>query len=1038
VRRVVLVVALVLLGGLIALWTQRKPIASSYIDKALTSYGVPARYGIADLGFNRQRLTNVSIGDPAHPDLVADWIELRTSIGLSGATVTAIRAGHVRMNARLVDGKLSLGMLDKFMPTPSGKPFALPAIFADVEDARIRLVAPQGVVGIKLSGQGKLNDGFAGQVAAITERLDLGTCVAGPTTAVVALRIAALRPTLRGPIHTAKLDCAGTVVTDAGADIAVTLDQALDGWRGDAKLAVAKIRHPSAELHTLTGTIDFAGKADTTQGKLNLASGIAAARGVAADTTTLAGTYRFGTAGVAFDGKAGARHALLGKLMRTWLGSYRDLGAGTPVGPLVHKAVGAAVAAAQSANLDADISVSLTGGRGQAKVSRLQLATASGAWATISGGEGVGYAWPGGGVRFDGSVDLGGGGLPTATLQIAQAKAGAPVSGTATIQPSAAGNARLALTPVSFAATPGGTTRIATRVTLSGPLADGRIDNLVLPVNGLWDGHGRLQLNRTCAPLSIGALAVSSFRLRQTSAALCPVDGAMFRLDGGRIGGGVQSGALRLSGAIGISPLTLSTAGLTLRLRDTRADLRDVEVRIGAPERVTQLSFARVEGGLSAGIMAGTVEGGSGRIANVPLLMSEAQGRWTFAKGALDLAGGTLKVADADPTPRFFPLAGSEVALRLADNRITATGRLSAPEKNIFISGVAIEHDLSNGSGRADLSVPGIAFGEALQPDQLTRLTRGVIANVVGTVSGEGHIRWDQAGVTSDGVFRTPGTDLAAALGPVTGIASEIRFTDLLNLETAPGQIATIKTINPGIAVNDGTIRYRLLSGARVQVEDGRWPFAGGSLVLESTMLDFGQSIERRMTFTVSSMDAGQFLQQFDFKNLDATGVFDGTLPMVFDEKGGRIENGRLKVRAGGGTLAYVGEVSQEDTGFWGNLAFQALKSLRYRSLELVMNGPLAGEMVTEVRFEGVGQGEGAKRNFILDRLQKLPFIFNVRIKAPFRGLIDSAASFYDPKRLIQRNLPALLEEQRKRTTPPAPAVPAPTPIQPAESEKLP
>ena len=378
------------------------------------------------------------------------------------------------------------------------------------------------------------------------------------------------------------------------------------------------------------------------------------------------------------------------------------------------------------------------------------------------------------------------------------------------------------------------------------------------------------------------------------------------------------------------------------------------------------------------------------------------------------------------------------MALRLADNRITVTGRLSTPEKNIFVSGVAIEHDLSNGSGRADLSVPSIVFGDALQPDQLTRLTKGVIANVVGTVSGEGHIRWDQAGVTSDGVFRTPGTDLAAALGPVTGIASEIRFTDLLNLETAPGQIATIKTINPGIAVNDGTIRYRLLSGARVQVEDGRWPFAGGSLVLEPTMLDFGQSIERHMTFTVSGVEAAQFLQQFDFKNLDATGVFDGTLPMVFDATGGRIDNGRLTVRAGGGTIAYVGEVSQEDVGFWGNLAFQALKSLRYRSLDLVMNGPLAGEMITEVRFAGVGQGAGAKRNIILDRVQKLPFIFNVRIKAPFRGLIDSAASFYDPKRLIQRNLPALLEEQRKRTTPPAAATPTPTPIQPAESEKLP
>ena len=37
----------------------------------------------------------VVIGDPAHPDLVADWIELRATVGLSGVGVSAIRAGHV-------------------------------------------------------------------------------------------------------------------------------------------------------------------------------------------------------------------------------------------------------------------------------------------------------------------------------------------------------------------------------------------------------------------------------------------------------------------------------------------------------------------------------------------------------------------------------------------------------------------------------------------------------------------------------------------------------------------------------------------------------------------------------------------------------------------------------------------------------------------------------------------------------------------------------------------------------------------------------
>ncbi len=145
-RRVVLVVAFVLLGALIALWTQRKPIAASYIDKMLKGYGVPVRYRIADLGFRPPAADRRVDGRSTHPDLVADWIELRTSVGLSGAEVTAVRAGHVRMNARLVDGRVSLGALDKFMPAPFGQ--AVRAAGAPCRSggcARIRLIAPHGV-----------------------------------------------------------------------------------------------------------------------------------------------------------------------------------------------------------------------------------------------------------------------------------------------------------------------------------------------------------------------------------------------------------------------------------------------------------------------------------------------------------------------------------------------------------------------------------------------------------------------------------------------------------------------------------------------------------------------------------------------------------------------------------------------------------------------------------------------------------------------------------------------------------------------------
>src|SRR3546814_9863311 len=97
-------------------------------------------------------------------------------------------------------------------------------------------------------------------------------------------------------------------------------------------------------------------------------------------------------------------------------------------------------------------------------------------------------------------------------------------------------------------------------------------------------------------------------------------------------------------------------------------------------------------------------------------------------------------------------------------------------------------------------------------------------------------------------------------------------------------------------------------------------------------------------------------------------------------------------------------DVCSSDLGTWGNMAFQALKALEYKSLTIAMNGPLAGEMVTEVHFAGVNQGAGTKSNFLIRRLAKLPFVFNVTIRAPFRSLIDSAQSLYDPTRLIERN----------------------------------
>ena len=1032
-RAVLLVLAALVVLALLVLWTQRKPIARDYVDRYLAERHVAARYHIADLGFGRQRLTDVVLGPAGSPDLIADWIELRTHVGFSGVSVDGIRLGHVRLRGRLIDGRLSLGEIDRLLPAPSGKPFALPSIVADIGDARMRLETPQGVVGLKASGFGRLDNGFNGQVAAVADRLDVGGCAVNDVHAVMHVWTLAGAPKLSGPAGLASARCGTSEAREVGADLSVALSATLDRWNGKARLAAARVNNPASQAAALGGTVSFAGSAASITGDVDLSAGRAQMQSWSAGAARALGRYEIAGGRAAFDGNGRVEHVVdearaLGAIARR-----ADTLGGTPLGPLARRLSLALADAGRDLDVGADMSVRVDRGGGQVRLSRLTAMSRSGAQLRFAGGQGAAYRWPAGLMMVDGIAEFGGGGLPAGRAALAQAAPGAPISGTATLRPYAAGGAEIAAAPIRFSMV-GATTRVTTRLTLSGPLGDGRGDGLTMPVDVRWNGRSGLLVNPSCAPLSFQRLAVSSLVLRPANVTLCPQAGALFRLDRGKMGGGMHVVNVQLSGSLGSSPLSLAAATVDAQLARPGFAMTRVAARIGAPDSRTRLDFATLGGAYTGGRLAGRFGGGAGQIGNVPLLLSKADGDWRFDRGVLALTGG-LEVNAAAAEPRFRTLAGRGVNLTLRDGVIAATGDLFEPTKNVAVARVALAHDLARGSGHADVAVAGIAFSKAFQPTELTPLTLGVVADVNGVVAGEGHIRWTADGVTSDGVFRTAGTDLAAAFGPVTGVTGEIHFTDLLNLESAPGQTATVKSINPGVLVTDGTIRYQLLPGARINVERADWPFAGGRLALEPTLLDFDVAQQRRLTFRVTAVDAGQFLQQFDFKNLNASGTFDGTLPMIFDQSGGRIENGQLKVRAGGGTIAYLGELSEKDLGTWGNIAFQALRSLRYRDLDIIMNGPLAGEVITEVHFAGISQGVGAKRNFLLNRLQKLTFVFNLRIKAPFRSLIDSAQSFYDPRRLIERNLPALIEEQSKRAKPPKPPAPA---VQPSDSRTMP
>jgi len=683
----------------------------------------------------------------------------------------------------------------------------------------------------------------------------------------------------------------------------------------------------------------------------------------------------------------------------------------TPIGPIADAIRSAIGRTAHNFNSAGKIRVVNFPGGGAVRIDSADILGPGGARARVAGGSGVTYYWPTGGLRIDGTIEMAGGGLPSGKVMLRQAKAGAPMSGIGEFAPYSANGSRLALAPIRFGPGPGGSTELHTLAQLDGPFPDGRVQALRIPIDGRVGRGGSFAFGTSCAVVSFNALTTGALHLGAARLPICPIGSAIVsKQPSGPVLASARFSGPVLNGRLGTSPLHLAAAGG--QIIGKQFSMNALAMRLGKPESPILFDAARLTGSFVGSGVSGAFTGGHSTIGKVPLLLGDASGKWLVHHGDLSVDANAL-VSDRDEKPRFYPLKSDNLHFTLAGDYVRATGTLKHPASGTRVTEVAIEHRLSTGAGHATLDVPSLTFGQNLQPEELTRLTEGVIALVNGTISGKGRIDWDRAGhVTSTGDFTTAGLDLAAPFGPVTGIRGTIHFNDLLGITTAPGQVFTADSINPGILVENGVIHYQLLPDQLVKVERGEWPFMGGRLILRETVLNFAKPTAKRLTFEVVGFDAKTFVDSLGFKEIDATGKFDGVLPMIFDENGGRIVGGRLDSRPPGGTLSYVGVVNKSNLGMMANIAFEALKELRYRSMIVRLDGDLAGEFATRLTIDQLGLGGGSGPAKILrSAFRKVPFQFNITIKGPFRSLIQTAKSYRDPRQQINEVLPRSLDD---------------------------
>lgn len=988
---------LVALGGVA--WFSRERIANDVIAGQLTKYGIPATYEIESIGPDKQVLRNLVVGNKDRPDLTIERVSvfIRWRFGMPG--IRSVELLRPRLFGTLRKNKLSFGSLDPLLfDQPASEAPALPDLALRLVDGRALLETDYGPVGFKAEGNGNLSGGFKGMLAANAPQLMGYGCDARKLTLYAAIATSGGKPEVSGPLRLQSLTCPEQrlALGKTAFDVDARGDADLAGLELELKGKAARFAYAGSSVEMFSSKTAATWRNETLTARYDAALDGLATNAVGIESLTAKGSVRARQNLERLEWQAdwAGKQVRLADDAGATLRSLEQSSEGSFLAPMVERFRRGLGLEGRGSTLLAQTTVrktpdglslvmpqgTLRGGTGATllAISRLQFAHSADRPMQLSG-----------------NFITGGTGIPQLSGRFQRDQSGRTVM-RGTMREYRAGEGSLQLPQFAAVYSADGNMGFAGSVRASGPLPGGSVDNLVIPVNGRLGANGDLSVWPSCFDMAFDKLAMGGLDLDRRSLKLCPSrGGAIVRNDrnGLRIAAGTPG--LELSGALADSPISIKSGPVGVSWPG-RISARDLSIALGPQDATTRFDVKDLKATFARDLK-GDFSGADVRLFQVPIDVLGAAGSWAYSDGRFSLANVHFEAEDRETLDRFEPMEARGATLGLADGIIDANVPVFEPESGRSIMDVGIRHDLNSGEGDAALRVPGIRFDSGLQPDMLTGLALGVIANAQGEISGDGLIRWGADEVTSTGRFRTDAFDFAAAFGPVKGVSGEVVFSDLLGFVTERDQKISIGSINPGIEVENGVFFYEIQPGQVFVVRGADWPFMDGTLHLQPTRMVLGASEVRHFTLEVNGLDAAVFVQRMELANIMATGKFDGQLPLIFDEDGGRIEGGSLVSRPPGGNVSYVGELTYEDLSAMGNFAFDALKSIDYQQMQIDMDGSLAGEIVTRVGFEGLSQGQLANKNFLTRQVAKLPIRFVLNIRAPFFSLFGSFKSLYDP-----------------------------------------
>jgi hypothetical protein len=300
-----------------------------------------------------------------------------------------------------------------------------------------------------------------------------------------------------------------------------------------------------------------------------------------------------------------------------------------------------------------------------------------------------------------------------------------------------------------------------------------------------------------------------------------------------------------------------------------------------------------------------------------------------------------------------------------------------------------------SGEGRATVELAPVAFGPGLQPRDLAPIAAGLVRDVAGELALTGDLTWGTAGLGGKLAILVDQLGLSSGPARLEQINGVVRLDRLWPPGTPPGQQLAIGLLDLGLPLTAGIATFQLKGGPRLEVEQLRWSFAGGTARAEPFSL--GSPLEALdVTLRAEELDLGQLLALTRLNGLSGEGTLDGVLPLRISAGAATVEGGKLAA-AGPGVLRYAAEAAPPALRAGGegvDLLLQALENFHYEALEITLDGRTDAAMDIGLHLAGANP----------DLYDGHPVEFNLDLEGELANILrQGIASYQIPDRIRER-----------------------------------